>query len=911
MLDSNNLNQIKPHGLNVSDAFSHYQTSEHGLNQKAVKDRVAAFGLNTLPVAPPTPAWKRFALQIHNVLIYVLLVSAFVSLALGHFVDSGVIFGVVIINAIMGFVQEGKAEAALRAILSMTKTHCLVLRDGSIVSMDSTQLVPGDIISLQAGDRVPADVRIYYCKDLRCDESALTGESQPVSKHTDVVHEKAAIADQKNMAFMGTMVTYGTARGIVCKTGISSEIGTISNLVQHAQLPQTPLQKQLKTFAQQLSAGILILAAAAMAFGILLRNYGFAEMFQAAIGIAVASIPEGLPAIVTIALAIGVQRMARSQALVRRLPSVEVLGSVDVICSDKTGTLTTNAMTARALVTAENTFIVTGEGYKPEGAVCDAESKKDVALGEDALLNRACLISLLCNDANLTEENEEWTLHGDPTEGALLVLAMKHGYSRASSQHTWPRLDELPFETERRYMATLHHDGEGEKVVMLKGAPDRILQHCDKQLTAAGAINLDRDYWYQQLSEMAENGMRVMALAEKKAPEPFAVLGHHFVESELTLIALVGISDPPRQEAIASIKTCHSAGMKVKMITGDNPITASAIGKELGLNARIVMTGAELDKLTDEELSKAVEQCDVFARTSPTNKLQLVNALQRNQHVVAMTGDGVNDAPALRQADIGVAMGRKGTDAAKDAADIVLTDDNFSTIAKAVQEGRTVYDNIVKSILFILPTNLAEAAVIIIAIISGRLLPITPAQILWVNMITAITLALALAFEPPEPGIMRRQPRPLKQGLITGNLLSRMLLVGFSSAAIVFGLFAYYRDMGASLEHSRAVAVNALVMLEAIYLLNCRFLTDSIFSSAFMRGALPSLIAIVCVITIQLIFTYLPISQALFEISSLAIEDWLRIICFTLPILLVVETEKYVWRSQSARHSNPSMETSS
>lgn len=887
-----------PHSHSGEQVLLALESSERGLAAALVEQRLQQYGHNQLPQAAPTPVWKRFLLQFNNVLIYVLLVSALISIALGHYVDSGVIFAVVVVNAIVGFVQEGKAEAALRAIMSMTKTHCMVVRSGVLESIDSTELVPGDVVMLQAGDRVPADMRLFYCKDLRCDESALTGESQPVSKRFEPVQAEAVLAERKSMAYMGTMVTYGIARGVVCCTGLKTEIGAISDLVQHAVLPQTPLQKQLKKFAQQLSVGILIVSVFAMLFGVLFRGYSLSEMFQAAIGIAVASIPEGLPAVVTIALAIGVQIMARSRALVRRLPSVEVLGSVDIICSDKTGTLTTNAMTARGLVLSDSTYGISGEGYAPEGAIYNFSTNETVELGHDKRITQACLIAILCNDANVAENQDGWQLAGDPTEGALLVMGLKHGMSHSTVLSDWTRVDELPFETERRYMATLHHDCEGVELLAVKGAPDRILSFCESQLGRGGLEPLQTDHWKTQMEHFADQGMRVMALAQRVSGTAMPVLSNQVVENGLIMVALVGISDPPRPEAISSIQQCLGAGIRVKMITGDSPVTAKAIGAELGLVSNKVFTGADLDDMSQQQFQDVVEQYDIFARTSPANKLQLVQALQQRQHVVAMTGDGVNDAPALRQADIGVAMGLKGTDAAKEAADIVLTDDNFSTIAAAVKEGRTVYDNIVKSILFILPTNLAEATVIIVAILFGVTLPITPAQILWVNMITAITLALALSFEPSEPNIMGRPPRSTKQGLITGALLTRMVLVGLCAAAVVFLLFQYFMDRGSTIELARTVAVNTLVMAEAVYLLNCRFLQQTVFSTQLLKGGLPVLVAIVVVMLFQLLFTYLPVSQKLFGLESLAAQDWLLILVVCLPILLMVELEKFVWRQR-------------
>ena len=880
----------------VSEVLFILAVGDAGLDASEVASRQRCFGENKLPEEEVKPGWKRFLSQFHNVLIYILIVSALVSAGLEQWVDSGVIIGVIVINAIVGFIQEGKAEAALRSILSMAKTSCLVVRDAELVSVDSEQLVPGDIVSLQAGDKVPADIRLIFCKDLRCDESALTGESLPVNKQVAPVDADSFLAERFNMAYMGTLIASGAARGVVCHTALMTEIGAISNLVRHTELPETPLQKQLRRFAGQLSIAILVLSFSAMAFGMLVRQYPFGEMFMVAIAIAVASIPEGLPAIVTIALAIGVQRMAKNKALVRRLPSVEVLGSVNVICSDKTGTLTTNTMTVRSLVGTESTYRITGEGYGSEGDFYQLPANNPLQRGEAShAINRACLVAQLCNEANLTKASGEWQLHGDPTEGALLALAMKSGLATEESKHRWPRIDEIPFATEKRYMATLHQDGDGTCLLAVKGAPDQLLPWCSHQGLAGGREPLNLVYWEQALKEMARKGMRVIALAEKNF-DTGEDLSHATVENGLTLLALAGISDPPRTEVAASIAQCKSAGIKVKMITGDNPLTAAAIGSELDLGNNQVLTGAELDAMTAGQLKDAVREVDIFARTSPANKLHLVNALQQQGYTVAMTGDGVNDAPALRQADIGVAMGNKGTDAAIEAADLVLTDDNFDTITHAVSEGRTVYDNIVKSILFILPTSLAEAAVIIVAIVTGSSLPVTPAQILWINMVTTITLALALAFEPPEPGTMTREPRPATQGLFTYGLVQRIILVGICSAVVVFGLFTYYQQASGSVELARSVAVNALVMIEAIYLLNCRLLTQSIWSPAFFRGIMPAMLAIFGVVLIQLCFTYMPVMQKLFAVSALSLIDWVIITGSGLLILAVVEVEKAIVR---------------
>lgn len=877
-----------------------FATTRQGLAEQEAKLRLQRHGPNALPNADQASWWQRLLAQFHNVLIYVLLASACISAALAHYVDAAVILAVVLVNAIVGLIQEGKAENALRAIMSMTRTHTMVIRDSALCEIDSTLLVPGDVVWLQAGDRVPADIHLFDVKELRCDESALTGEAQPVSKHAAISAANTPLAERTNMAYMGTMTTYGVAYGVVVATGMATEIGKISDMVKGVELPQTPLQRQLGQFARQLTMAILVVCALTVALGMLLHQYALGDMFQAAIGIAVSAIPEGLPAIVTIALAIGVQRMAARNALVRRLPAVEVLGSVDVICSDKTGTLTANAMTAREVFTAEHGYRITGEGYCPEGSITTRDGDHVGAPGQNGCFTRAGEIAMLCNDARIAEESDTWALHGDPTEGALLTLAKKHGLNELSLRELWPRIDLLPFESERRYMATLHHNGEGHVRLMVKGAPERLLQFAEKALSSVGEKALDRATWQAEIDDFARRGMRVMALAYRDFSQRPDVLAHEDAERDLVMVALVGISDPPRPEAISSINDCHAAGIRVKMITGDNPVTAAAIGRELGLNTASVMTGAELDALSPEALKTAAEQCDVFARTSPANKLQLVEALQNQRHVVAMTGDGVNDAPALRKADIGVAMGQKGTDAARDAAAFVLTNDNFSTIAKAVAEGRAVYDNIVKSIIFILPTSLAESLVIFCAIMLGWTMPVTPAQVLWINMITTVTLALVLAFEQPEADVMSRPPRPYGEGLFSLDLVIRMVLVGGLGAVIVFGLFAYYQANGASLEMARTVAVNALVMVEVFYLFNCRFLHQSIFGRHFFRGFAVTCWALLAIVLVQGVFSYLPVSQQVFGLASMTLIDWGIVVLCSAPVLLLVEAEKRVQRQYAS-----------
>lgn len=888
------------HSADTAELLIKLGSQGQGLSTTEAAQRLDRWGPNQLASAAPTPAWRRWLRQFHNLFIYVLLLSGAISASIGHWLDSGVIVAVVLINATIGFLQEGKAERALRSIMSMSRSQCLVVRDGQTRQIDIADLVPGDVVVLQPGDRVPADLRLLDTKNLRCDEALLTGESQASDKDPAPVAEHAPLAERTSMAYMGTLVASGNGRGLVIHTGAHTEIGAINRLVQGVELVETPLQRQLRVFAGQLTVAILLLTALTVALGFFLHGSDPAELFRGAIGIAVAAIPEGLPAIVTITLALGVERMARQHALVRRLPAVEVLGAVNVICSDKTGTLTANAMTARAVVTRHGSYSVSGEGYAPNGTLsCDSGS-----IQGDAILQTACRIALLCNDANVIHEDGEWHLHGDPTEGALHVLARKHGLSTQDVEAQWPRLDTLPFETEKRYMATLHPSTSGEREIAIKGAPDRLIGLCQRQLGTDGPEPLDRDYWHEQIEALALRGMRVMALAHKPVSDQQQDVTHTHMEGGLVMIALVGISDPPRPEAVEAIAQCHRAGIRVLMITGDNPVTAAAIGRELGLNAGRVMTGAELDELSPEQRLEAASSVDIFARTSPLNKLQLVQALQASEHTVAMTGDGVNDAPALRSADIGVAMGHKGTDAAKEAAAFVLTDDNFATIVSAVSEGRTIYDNIVKAIVFILPTNVAQASVIILAMLFSWVLPITPPQILWVNMVTAVTLALAIGFERSEANVMLRPPRPYSQRLISLNLLYRTLLVGAVGAATVFALFNW-RDQVVSTEQARSLAVNALVLFQIFYLLSARTLNDALWHKRYWQGITPTACASVIVLMLQLAFTYWAPSQRIFEIAPLPAADWLLLAAATSPILFIMELEKAWARYRSRKTRTP------
>ncbi|MEF8792451.1 cation-transporting P-type ATPase [Thiohalorhabdus sp.] len=865
----------------------------NGLSTETAQKRRARYGPNRLTPAQRRGPIRRFLAQFHNVLIYLLLGAAAVTGALAHWVDTGVILGVVVINAIIGFIQEGKAERALDAIRDLLSPRASVLRSGRPTTLPAEELVPGDIVLLQAGDKVPADLRLLEARNLHVEEASLTGESLPVAKDTPPVAAESALGDRKPMAFSGTLVTSGQGRGVAVATGDTTQIGRISAMLGEVTTLETPLLQQMDRFGRWLSAAIVALAAGLFAFGTLGRSYPPAEMFLASVGLAVAAIPEGLPAIITITLAVGVQVMARRQAIIRLLPAVETLGSVSVICSDKTGTLTRNEMTVASVITAEETFGVSGSGYDPHGGF--SVDGAPVAPGARPTLAEVARAGLLCNDASVEPEADGWHLEGDPTEGALVTLARKADLEPELEAERLPRTDTIPFESEHRFMATLHHDHTGHGLVLVKGAPERILAMCSHQRRGGEDEPLDPAFWHRQADGIADQGQRVLALASKPVGSQTRELQFGEVEGGLTLLGLAGMLDPPREDAIRAVAECRSAGIRVKMITGDHAATARAVGRKLGIgDGGSVLTGPDLDAMGPAELAAAARDTDVFARVGPGHKLQLVEALQDQDRVVAVTGDGVNDAPALKRANVGIAMGRKGTEVAKEAAEMVLGDDNFASIAAAVREGRTTYDNIKKSILFILPTNGGEALTIMAAIGLGRELPITPVQILWVNMITAVTLALALAFEPTEAGVMRRLPRDAREPVLSRFLTFRIAFVSLILVTGTFGLFLWERMHGAPLGLAQTVAVNTLVAFEVFYLLNTRRIHERLRTPADFLGNRYAIYAIAAVIALQMLFTYAPVLQHLFGTTALDPLAWGRIVGVAFTVFILIEAEKAV-----------------
>ena len=884
------------HAREITDVLHDLEADSDGLTAGEAEIRLAQYGPNALPVAGGKSAFRRLFAQFDNLLIYVLIGAAAISVWLGHVIDGSVILAVVVLNAVIGFVQEGRAEQALDAIRDMISPKASVLREGRRVTLRAAEIVPGDILVLEAGDRVTADVRLSKTRNLRIDESILTGESVPVQKATDLVAPDALLGDRKSMAYSGTLVTGGLGMGVVVATGLESEIGRISGLLRRVEQLETPLIHQMNVFARRLTIVIFGLSAMTFTFAVLVRGYALSEAFMVMVGMAVAAIPEGLPAVMTITLAIGVQRMVARNAIIRRLPAVETLGSISTICSDKTGTLTRNEMTVTKVVLADRVIDVGGIGYAPKGGF--SKSGLEIDPTNDVSLSRLTRVALLCNDAALRQAgNDAWAVDGDPMEGALVALGLKAGHDHDQLTKQFPRLDEIPFDAAHRYMATLNHRHDHSAFACVKGAPESILEMCDSQAMASGEAPIDKEYWLRAVDELAHEGHRVLAIASRPVSPEKRDLEFSDIEEGLTLEGVIGLIDPPRPEAITAIEECRNAGIAVAMITGDHAVTASAIAAKLGLaSPDAVVTGRDLDDLDQMALRQLVATTRVFARTSPENKLRLVEAMQADGAVIAMTGDGVNDAPALKRADIGVAMGMNGTEAAKEAADMVLVDDNFASIVAAVSEGRTVYDNLTKVIGWTLPTSGGEMLILIVAILFGQALPITPVQILWINMVTVVCLGLVLAFEPPEPDLMRRPPRAASAPLLSGFLLWRIIFVSVLFAIGAFSLFEWAERHGASLDLARTIVVNAIVSMEIFYLFSVRY---SRMASLTWRGALGTpavLIGVGSVAALQLGFTYLPFMQVIFQTRPVDLVDVLVIIGSGVTLFIIMEIEKRMRR---------------
>lgn len=879
------------HALPHEEVAGRLGVSPAGLSAEEAQARLAVHGPNALPEPAGRHPLLRFIAQFNSALIYFLLAGALAALLLGHHVDAGVIIAVVLINAIVGFVQEGRAEQALRAIGGMIAPHANVLRGSQRVSVHARDLVPGDIVLLEPGDRVPADTRLMRARGMLVDEAILTGESVAAPKREEPAPAEAPLGDRHSMAFSGTTIATGQGAGIVVSTGARTEIGRIGKLIAEVEPLATPLLRQVDAFARRFTWLAIGGAAALFLFAVMLRGYSWTDALIAVVALAVGAVPEGLPAVITITLAIGVRRMARRNAVIRRLPAVETLGATSVICSDKTGTLTRNEMTARRLFIPESAapaeIAVSGTGYVPEGDLSWPQPGDPAQAAADLL---RC--ALLCNDAHLNVDGGHWRVEGDPMEGALVALVVKAGLSPIAARGDFARQDEIPFDAAYRFMASLHRHPQGGAVIFVKGAPEAVLAMCGSP--GAG--------WDAALARTAAEGERVLGFAMKRLedspqrPVP-ARLGPDDVRDGFAFLGLVGFIDPPRPEALAAIAECRTAGIGVKMITGDHGATAQAIARQLGLaEDPQVITGADVDAVSDEDLVGIARDTAVFARTSPENKLRIVRALQSTGQVVAMTGDGVNDAPSLKQADVGIAMGRKGTEAAKQAAEVVLLDDNFASIVAAVKEGRTVYDNIRKMIAWTLPTNGGEVLSVIAAIAFGSIMPMSPAHILWINLATSVTLGLALAFEPTEPGVMDRPPRPAKAGLLSRFMVWRIVVVSVLFMLATFAMFELSMARGQGVEMARTIVVNTIVVMEIFYLFNVRFMHMTSITWRGVLGTPAVLMALAGVTLGQFAFTYLPVMQAIFDTRPVALLDGLMIVGVGVLLMVVLEAEKVLLR---------------
>lgn len=898
-----NPSTIAYHQLSATEITQQFASDgEQGLTQTAVSQRQQQYGLNELIAKPGKPAWLRFLLQFNQALLYILLIAGAIKAFLGSWTNAAVIWGVTVINAVIGFVQESKAEGAIAALAKAVTTEATVIRDGRKQQIRSQDLVPGDVVLLTSGDKVPADLRLLTVRGLQVDESALTGESIPVEKATQPLPPETPLAERLNMAYAGSFVTFGQGCGVVVATGSGTEVGQISQSLDQSQSLSTPLTRKFAKFSQTLLYIILSLASLTFFVG-LGQGRSWAEMFEAAVALAVSAIPEGLPAVVTVTLAIGVNRMARRHAIIRKLPAVETLGGATVICSDKTGTLTENQMTVQAIYAGGQRYYVSGVGYAPEGkiqtvdgaAIMVESASSAIHLHQLPALQNCLMAGVVCNDTHFEWKEERWTIVGDPTEGALIVAAQKVGLEPHQVNEWLPRLDAIPFESQFQYMATLHR-GSDSNIIYVKGSLEAILKRCQAWQNRSGhSIPIDRERLQGETEQLAKQGLRVLALAEKLVPKQQTTLDHTDLESGLTFLGLQGMIDPPREEAIAAVAACQSAGIQVKMITGDHLTTATAIAGRIGLKkeAQLVgFTGQQLAEMHNADLSQAVESGSVFARVAPAQKLRLVEALQARGEIVAMTGDGVNDAPALKQADIGIAMGKAGTDVAREAADMLLTDDNFASIEAAVEEGRTVYQNLRKAIAFILPVNGGESMTILISALLARELPILSLQVLWLNMVNSVAMTVPLAFEPKSDRTMSQPPRNPREPLLSGKLFQRIAAVSVFNWILIFGMFEWARQTTGDVAVARTMAIQALVAGRIIYLLSVSHLGTAIATKlrggkALFDDALPIGVGILGAIGLQILFSQWQVMNTLFGTAPLTLNQWLICLIPVIPMLIL------------------------
>ncbi|MBM1021023.1 cation-transporting P-type ATPase [Enterobacter sp. A11] len=884
----------------VDDTLANINSTAEGLSSSEASVRLQQYGENALPQKKGKPAWLRFLAHFNDVLIYVLLVAALLKLFMGQWVDMFVILGVAIVNALIGHIQESNAEKSLQSIRNMLSSEAVVVRQGNHETIPTTTLVPGDIVVIRAGDRIPADLRVIEAHNLRVEEAILTGESTVVEKNSDVLSGELPLGDRYNLLYSGTTVSSGGGKGVVVATGGETELGHINQMMSDIEKHRTPLMVQMDKLGKTIFITILVMMVALFVFSLLFRDMPVSELVLSLISLAVAAVPEGLPAIISIILSLGVQAMARRKAIIRKLPTVETLGAMTVICSDKTGTLTMNEMTVKAVITADTTYRVEGDSYEPVGNIHPVDDPTPVSVVQGSLLERYLRTIDLCNDSQLIKDEQGlWKITGGPTEGALKVLAAKIQLPPLDTEMR----SKIPFDSQYKYMSTLYRLDD-EEVILITGAPDVLFRLCQYQQTNDGMQPFDLPYWEGKIEEYAREGLRMVAAAWKPARDGQRELDHPDLQDGVILLGIAGMMDPPRPEAITAIADCLQAGIRVKMITGDHPQTAMSIGQMLGIgNAASAITGRELEAMDDRQLSDAAQQYDIFARTSPEDKFRLVQALQSKQEVVGMTGDGVNDAPALKRADVGIAMGIKGTEVTKEAADMVLTDDNFATIARAVHEGRRVYDNLKKTILFVIPSNIAQALLIIIALLAGNLIPLTPVLILWMNMATSATLSFGLAFEAGEKDIMNRPPRKANLHVMDGYAIWRVVFVGLMIAISAFILEAWLQPRGYSAEFIRTVLLQTLVTAQWFYMLNCR-VNDGFSLSKGLLANKGIWIVSGVLLALQLLIIYAPFMQMLFGTEALPFRYWVITLLIGFVMFLIVEAEKVLtrkWRKTEAK----------
>lgn len=896
-----NIKEKNWHSIAVEEVIDYLNTDiKNGLSTQEYNARVATYGKNQLTQKKERSAFVEFLLQFHNPLVYILLVATVVTFVLGEYVDSAVIFGVILTNSIIGFVQENKAKQAINSLKNMINTKATILRDGKKISVLATDITIGDVVLLTSGDKIPADLRLVVISNLKIDESALTGESVPVEKSIQEIDLEFVLADRVNMAYGGTLVTYGQGVGVVVAIGDKTETGKIAHLINEAISIDTPLTKKITAFSKTLLWIIIGLALVTFMVGYFVHDNGALDMFMASVALAVAAIPEGLPAVVTITLAIGVRVMARNNAIIRKLPAVETLGSTTVICSDKTGTLTKNEMTVTKIAINNHLFDVSGNGYEPKGEI--KISNVDIDCNSCDTLAEVLRCGMLCNDSVLISENSRYQIQGDPTEGALIVSAKKYGFDYDVLNKEHPRLHSIPFESDKMYMVTLHPISAEENAIYIKGSLEQILAMSKYALDIDGnTVGLDNAQIIHHAEELASDGLRVLAFAVCYVPNSYKRLDNfesEIKELNIHFLGLQAMIDPPRPEAIEAVKLCHKAGITVKMITGDHKITALAIAKQLAITSNSntkALSGKEMEGLSEAQLQDVANNTNVFARVAPEQKLSLVSALQAQNEIVAMTGDGVNDAPALKQADIGIAMGINGTEVSKESADMILADDNFASIAKAVEEGRGVFDNLIKFIAWILPTNVGQGLVIMFAVFIGATLPVLPVQALWLNMTTALFLGLMLAFEPREDGVMEKDPRKIDEPILNREIIGRIFLISTLLLVGSFGIFTMSQNSGSSVEESRTLAVTLFVVVQSFYLLNCRSLSKSIFKVNFFSNKYV-LVGISLMFVAQLAYIYLPFMNTIFHSAPIGFDSWLLMIGYGIFSLIVVELEKLIWR---------------